>query len=518
MIYKNFETNKIDFNKSKIILFYGKNDGLKNETIKNLVKDEYNKIQYDEKDILENTNQFLDKILNKSLFDTKEAIIVKRASDKILNLVKEIISKDIKDLIIIINADNLEKKSKLRSFFEKSKKEACVAFYPDNDQTLLKMASNFLKRKNIAISYSDINVLVNKSRGDRESLAKELDKIESYAMGGNKLSSEKILKLSNLFEDYDISELIDNCLAKNKNKIIKILSENNFSSEDSVNIIKIFLYKSKKILSLINQYENNSNIDLTISSAKPPIFWKDKEITKQQIYKWKSKDIKKLIYKLCEIEFLVKKDTKNALNLINEMAKQLGKKPLNMEFFKPVMEEFLGAWMSTTIAHELRHASNLYFNVPIDKEGMFNNGSLMSYNIHAGMDSEGRGKKTGARDYDEEEARVAEAFRTNKVDGYVHSRIAEMVNRLEATYGFGTQEQLEVSGKMVEVWNDCIKETKAWFENHDHTDVDVPKLPNTEWPQDKEETAGQVSFGTINIKETRLRDKGEITMNKTHYP
>ncbi len=318
MIYKNFETNKIDFNKSKIILFYGKNDGLKNETIKNLVKDEYNKIQYDEKDILENTNQFLDKILNKSLFDTKEAIIVKRASDKILNLVKEIISKDIKDLIIIINADNLEKKSKLRSFFEKSKKEACVAFYPDNDQTLLKMASNFLKRKNIAISYSDINVLVNKSRGDRESLAKELDKIESYAMGGNKLSSEKILKLSNLFEDYDISELIDNCLAKNKNKIIKILSENNFSSEDSVNIIKIFLYKSKKILSLINQYENNSNIDLTISSAKPPIFWKDKEITKQQIYKWKSKDIKKLIYKLCEIEFLVKKDTKNALNLITD--------------------------------------------------------------------------------------------------------------------------------------------------------------------------------------------------------
>ncbi len=206
----------------------------------------------------------------------------------------------------------------------------------------------------------------------------------------------------------------------------------------------------------------------------------------------------------------------NALNLINEMAKQLGKKPLNMEFFKPVMEEFLGAWMSTTIAHELRHASNLYFNVPIDKEGMFNNGALMSYNIHAGMDSEGRGKKTGARDYDEEEARVAEAFRINKVDGYVHSRIAEMVNRLEATYGFGTQEQLEVSGKMVEVWNDCIKETKAWFENHDHTDVDVPKLPNTEWPQDKEETAGQVSFGTIKIKETRLRDKGGITMNKNN--
>ena len=318
MIYKNFETNKIDFNKNKIILFYGKNNGLKSEAINNLIKDEYSKIQYDEKDILENTSEFLDKILNRSLFDTKEAIIIKRVSDKILNLVNEIISKEIGDLIIIINADNLEKKSKLRSFFEKSKKGVCVAFYPDNDQTLIKMASNFLKQRNIPISYSDINLLVNKSRGDRESLVNELHKIDSYAMGGNKLSSEKILKLSNLFEDYDISELIDNCLARNKNKIIKILSENNFSSEDSVTIIKIFLYKSKKILSLINQYENNNNIELTISNAKPPIFWKDKEITKQQIYKWKSKDIKKLIYKLCEIEFLAKKDTKNALNIITD--------------------------------------------------------------------------------------------------------------------------------------------------------------------------------------------------------
>ncbi len=147
MIYKSFETNKIDLTKDKIILFYGKNDGLKNETIKNLVGNEYNKTQYDEKDILENTNQFLDKILNKSLFDETEVIIIKRASDNIFNLIKEIASKSIDDLIIIINADNLEKKSKLRSFFEKSKKEICVAYYPDNEQTLIKMASNFLRQK-----------------------------------------------------------------------------------------------------------------------------------------------------------------------------------------------------------------------------------------------------------------------------------------------------------------------------------------------------------------------------------
>ena len=318
MIYKNFETSKIDFNLNKTILFYGKNDGLKNETIKNLIKSEYVKTYYDEKDILENTNLFLDKILNRSLFDSSEIIIIKRASDKIFNLIKEIISKDIDDLIIIINADNLEKKSKLRSFFEKSKKEVCVAFYPDNDQTLIKIASSFLKQRNISVSQSNISLLVSKSRGDRESLFNELDKIESYTKNGNKLSLEKITKLSNLFEDYDISDLIDNCLAKNKNKTIKILNENNFGVEDSVTIIKIFLFKSKKILNLINNYESNNNIDLTISSAKPPIFWKDKEIVKQQIYKWKSNDIKQLIYKLCEIELFVKKHNQSGLNIITD--------------------------------------------------------------------------------------------------------------------------------------------------------------------------------------------------------
>ena len=318
MIYKNFETNKINLDKNKIILFYGKNDGLKNETIKKLINNKISKTTYDERDILADTNQFLDKILNRSLFDSTEVILIKRASDKIFNLLKEITSKNIGDLIIIINADNLEKKSKLRSFFEKSKKEICVAFYPDSDQTLIKLASSFLKQKNITISYSNINLLVNKCMGDRASLVNELNKIYAYTRSGNKITSEKILKLANLFEDYDISELVDNCLAKNKDKIIKILNENNFGSEDSISIIKIFLYKSKKILNLINQYENNNDIDLTISSAKPPIFWKDKDITKQQIYKWKSRDIKRLIYKLCEIEFLVKKNNKNAINIITD--------------------------------------------------------------------------------------------------------------------------------------------------------------------------------------------------------
>ena len=137
-------------------------------------------------------------------------------------------------------------------------------------------------------------------------------------MNGKKLNAENILKLTNLIENHSISELVDNCLAKNKKKIINILNENNFNNEDCIMITRTFLLKSKKILNLSSEFTSNKNIDLTISSAKPPIFWKDKEITKQQIYKWTPENIKQLIYRLNEIELLVKKNINNSINLVTD--------------------------------------------------------------------------------------------------------------------------------------------------------------------------------------------------------
>ena len=128
----------------------------------------------------------------------------------------------------------------------------------------------------------------------------------------------KLTKLINLTENYSISELIDSCLCKNQKKTINILNENNFSPEDCILIIRIFLNKSKKILKLSNEFKKNKNMDLTISSAKPPIFWKDKEITKEQVSKWKPGSLKNLIYKINDIELLVKNNLSNSLNLITD--------------------------------------------------------------------------------------------------------------------------------------------------------------------------------------------------------
>ena len=315
MIIKSFELNKIDLNKKRLILLYGVNEGLKKQAIDNLIKGKNHIYSYEENDILNNDKKFLENLFSKSLFEKEKILIIKRASDKILKIIQEIYEREIEDVIIIINSKNLDKKSKIRTFFEKQKELVCVPFYADNEQTLSQLALNFFKEKKITISQSNINQIVNKCNGDRENLYNELSKIDNYSKNGKKLNSENIMKLTNLSENHSISELIDNCLVKNNKKLIYILNENNLTNDDCIVIIRTFLNKSKRILKLLHEYEFNKDINLTISSYKPPIFWKDKEMIKQQMQKWNSKNLKNLIYKMSEIELLIKKNINNSLNL-----------------------------------------------------------------------------------------------------------------------------------------------------------------------------------------------------------
>ena len=317
MIIKSFETNKINIDKNNIILMYGKNEGLKKQITDKLTSKFTDIKIYEEKEILDNSNSFLENILNKSLFSEEQIFIIKRATDKIHKIIEEINLKEISDTIIIYS-DNLEKKSKLRSYFEKDKQLICIPFYLDNDQTLSKIAIEFFKKRNILISQLIINQIVSRSLGDRENLYNELLKIENFSKSGKKLTDDVIKKLINLSENHSISELINNCLEKNKIKLIKILNENIYSNDDCIVILRTLLTKSKKLLILSREYEKNKNIDLTISTAKPPIFWKEKETTKRQIQSWKPQKLRLLIYKINELELIIKKNFNNSLNLITD--------------------------------------------------------------------------------------------------------------------------------------------------------------------------------------------------------
>ncbi len=320
MIKKTFQVNEKTFTIENYFLFYGVNEGSKeikvSEILLNKKKEDIS--SFEEKDILSDENIFLDEILNKSLFSEEKIIIIKKGTDKILNLLQKIIEKELKDIKIIIISGPLEKKSKLRNFFEKEKYLICVPFYQDTFEALLSFTEKFFRENKITVSRADINLIINKCNGDKKKLINELTKIQMYCLNEKKINTESLIKLINLIENYSINELVDNCLAKNKNKTMTILNENNFDNYENIIIVRTFLAKSKKLLKLCTDYENNKNIDITITNFKPPIFWKDKEITKQQISKWDSNSVRKLIYKLAEIELEIKKNFDNSIKIITD--------------------------------------------------------------------------------------------------------------------------------------------------------------------------------------------------------
>lgn len=318
MILKYYELNKINSN-NRFILFHGNNAGLKIEEIQKINNKFKSKISnYDEKQIIDDKEKFLENILTGSLFDESKIIIINRASDKILNIIEELNEKKIDDVVFIINAEILDKKSKLRNYFEKSKiKHLSVAFYPDNNDTLFKITYDFLKKQKITLSRENINLIISKCNNDRKNLINELEKINLFLIGKKTITNDEIFKLVNLTENHSVNELINFCLAKNLKQTLNILNDNNFSKEDCFLITRTMLKKAKILHDLINQFNTNNNLETTINNAKPPIFWKEKDIIRQQIQKWKINNVKKLIEDINEIELNIKKYSINSINFIS---------------------------------------------------------------------------------------------------------------------------------------------------------------------------------------------------------
>ncbi|MDB9742607.1 DNA polymerase III subunit delta [Candidatus Pelagibacter sp.] len=331
MILKSFELTKIKLNNYKFYLFYGDNEGLKEENIKSLFEKNYqDRIhRYEEKEILDNINNFFNSILTKSFFDNEKLIIINRATDKISTIIEDLIEKNPEDIQIILNSKNLEKKSALRKLFEKEKSTVCVPFYEDNNQTLNSIISLFFRNKKIPISQQLINVLIERSRGDRKNLNNELKKIENFSLNKKNLNIEEIIKLTNLAENYSASELVDHSLAKNTRKTVTILSENNYSEEDNIIIIRTLLGKLKRLVKIYELVDKKNNIEQAISACKPPIFWKDKPLVTQQIQSWNKNLLKNLIYKTNEIELLVKKNSVLAKNILADFIINNSKKTNN---------------------------------------------------------------------------------------------------------------------------------------------------------------------------------------------
>ena len=320
MICKFYEVGKYK-GKINFYLFYGENEGQKIDVIQSNFNEftKENTFKYHEKEIIENKQLLFENIYSKSFFENEKLILVSEVTDKSVDLIKQIISDNISDVKIVLIAKRLDKKSKIRNLFEKEKIALIVPFYEDSPQTLITIAKKILTENKINLSQENLNLIIERAQGDRINLKNELQKIVLLSKDEKKIDLNDIFKLTNLSENYSANELVDNCLCKNKKKTLNILNENIPSSEDNILILRTFLNKLKRLRKLRLSLRESNNVDQTINAFKPPIFWKDKDIIKQQIKIWELDDIETFIVDLNNTESLIKKNPQVSNHIINNM-------------------------------------------------------------------------------------------------------------------------------------------------------------------------------------------------------
>lgn len=304
MIFKSYVVEEnIGVLKNNLILFYGENIGLIDE-FKNLItRKNYknNIIKYFQEDIINNNEIIFNEINNSSLFNDEKIFIIQNVDDKFLKTIETILSSN-KDRKIYLFANVLDKKSKLRNFFEKEKLTDIIPCYNDTEITFKKIIKQSLKNFS-GINNEVLNLLIENCSKDRSKLKNELEKIKSYFIDSN-INISELKKLLNFKEDGDLDEIRDSVLIGDRNKTNKLLSSTVINSEKNILFISILMQRLSRIEEVIKN--NKGNISLAIENLKPPIFWKDKKMFINQVNIWKRETLRKALSDIYNVELKIK--------------------------------------------------------------------------------------------------------------------------------------------------------------------------------------------------------------------
>lgn len=316
MIIKSNEVqkNKSNFPKYNFFLLYGENLGLKKDIrkfIKTSIEQENNNVEIlflYEGEILANEENFHNLIYGGSLFSDKKIIIIYEATDKIIKKISEIYDKYPKNVFLIIFSEILEKKSKLRNFFETNKKTICIPCYLDSEKNLEVIARSELKKNNIMLSQEVVNLLIEKSNSDRNNLRNEIEKIHSYSLNKKKIELTDIISLINFSGDYKSDIFINECLCGNIKQYKKIISELYVNTVNQILLFRILSNKIQRLIKIKAKENKSNNVDNLINTIKPTVFWKEKPLLKKQLSIWSLNNLKKIIDEINNIELLCKKN------------------------------------------------------------------------------------------------------------------------------------------------------------------------------------------------------------------
>jgi len=296
-------------NKFQAFLFYGENDGVKDDVklqLKELNKD-HEIITFFENEIIKNKNILYENIINESLFNESKIIFIYSTTDKIYKEISEGLKKSSSNLKICIFAETLDKKSKLRTLFEKDKKLAVIPCYEDNDRTLINYISKDLNGFK-GITGELINLIITNSNSNRKIIQIELTKIKEF-FSSKIINKGHLSEILNIKNNSNFDKIRDNVLIGKNDKVNGLLSEIDFLPEDSFLYLNSLNYRILRLIEIKRTSKEFGVDEKELDNIKPPIFWKDKPIYLQQLKKWDLKNLVQIANKINETEVLMRKNS-----------------------------------------------------------------------------------------------------------------------------------------------------------------------------------------------------------------
>ena len=320
MIIKEFQLHDAINQSSfpQFLLFYGPNEGLIRDDILKISKAFKGKKETDEitingKSVDENQNIIDEEVRSFSMFGEQKLIHLENIKDKHLQYFEDTKLESSK-ILVIIRSENLNKNSKIRSFFEKHKKYAAIPCYEDDVRSTMNLISQFQSDHKIKFDSDIKNYLVQNLSADRLISKNELEKILLVIdhQKNQQIKLEDIQEILNDSSSNSLNIINEYVMYGKVNQVSKNLYRIFDEGTNAVAIIRSLLNYMVRVHKTQIEIKKTGNFDEAIKQLRPPVFWKDKDNFRNHCSKWPTKEILHYIERLLEAEYMCK--TQSSLN------------------------------------------------------------------------------------------------------------------------------------------------------------------------------------------------------------
>lgn len=304
----------------KIALFFGPEEGLVAERSSQLaqnicpdLKDAFSYTEFSNQDIGDSPSLLLDEMTAQSLMGGNKLIRVKNATDKVFTALTSLLDSEIETHnFLIIEAGDLDKRSKLRNLGEKSPKVASIACYEEDASQLIPQIKEMLKAEGIEADQDALLFMATNLAHNRLMLKNEVQKLISYKGDDKKVTLDDLKEIisnhSNLFLDEACWTAADGNYVETDKTLTQLMDQ----SIAPVSVLRAAQNHFNKLLFVKMQITAGTSLDKALFSLRPPLFFKVKNKFTQQVQRWNISDIQEVLSLLQNAEQECKKTNTNA--------------------------------------------------------------------------------------------------------------------------------------------------------------------------------------------------------------